>query len=200
MDTQLLASAAPSWPTVAVAAAIIVLAGLSEGLGSRGVILLFNRIALLRVVLNLALSALLYLLSALLWVAALWMLAALAFHDIGSLGQAFVAISAAYVPLLLGALVLLPYVGPLIGRGLHLWSLLVALTAISATFSLPPWQAVLCALLGWLLLQGVHWLLGVPAARLGRRVWQLSTGHAAQLGVADLPLVIPGYAPPTGKP
>lgn len=194
MDTQLVTGL----PAVALATAVIFLAGLSEGLGRQGVILLVNRITPLRVALNLALTALLYLLSALLWVALLWLVAALAFHDAGSLRQAFVTISAAYLPLLLGALALLPYFGPLIGSCLHLWSLLSALAAIRTTFQLPLWQSILCALLGWLLLQGLRWTLSAPAAALSRRLWQLSTGHAAQLGVADLSLVIPGYAPPDG--
>jgi hypothetical protein len=198
MDTQFLARAIPAWPTVMLAIAIIFLAGLSEGLGLQGVILLVNRISPLRVALNLIISALLYLLSALLWVTVLWLVAALAFHDASSLRQAFVTISAAYIPLLLGALALLPYFGPLIRRGLHLWSLLAALTAISTSFQLPLGQSTLCALLGWLLLQGLRWTLSAPTAVLSRRLWQLSTGHTAQLGVADLPLVIPGYTPPEG--
>ncbi|MEI6776249.1 MAG: hypothetical protein WCK70_05080 [Chloroflexales bacterium] len=194
MDTWLMAG----WPAVALATAVIFLAGLSEGLGRQGVILLVNRVTPLRVALNLALTALLYLLSALLWVAVLWLVAALTFHDAGSLRQAFVTISTAYLPLLLGALALLPYFGPLIRRCLHLWSLLAALAAISSTFGLSLGQSILCALLGWLLLQGLRWTLSAPAAVFSRKLWQMSTGHAAQLGVADLPLVIPGYAPPDG--
>jgi hypothetical protein len=194
MGTQLIAGG-PDWLTVAVATAMIFLAGLSEGLGSQGVILLVNRIPPLGVALNLAISAFLYLLSALLWVAVLWLVAVLAFHEVGSLRQAFVAISAAYVPLLLGALALLPYFGPLIRRSLHLWSLLVALAAIRTTFQLPLGHAIVCALLGWLLLQSLRWTIHTPTAVLSRQLWQISTGHAVQLGLAEIPLVIPGYGP-----
>lgn len=192
MNIRLLAD---SWLAVALALVIIFLAGLSEGLGSQGVILLINRIPPLRFMLNLALNALLFVLSALLWVALLWLVATLAFHDTGSLRQAFVTISAAYVPLLLGALTLLPYFGPLISQCLHLWSLLAALAAIRTTFHLPLGQSILCALLGWLLLQALRWTVRTPAAVLSRQLWQFSTGHTVQLSLADLPQVIPGYAP-----
>ncbi|MGB9634650.1 MAG: hypothetical protein ACPL8I_15025 [Chloroflexaceae bacterium] len=58
---------------VAAASLLIFLAGLSEGIGTQGVTLLMSRITPLRFVLGLLASALLYVLSAVIWMWALWL-------------------------------------------------------------------------------------------------------------------------------
>lgn len=182
---------------MAAATALIFLAGLSDGAGTRGVVLLINRITPAAFLLGLLASALLFLLSAALWVWGVWLAATGLFGVDEPLGLFFIGVSAAYGPLLLGALALLPLVGPLIRLLLRLWSFAIALGAL-ASLGLTLWQAALCALLGSLLVAGAGWLLGEPAARLRRRLWAMLTGRPRPLRRDELPRVIPGYGPDDG--
>ncbi|HMQ29253.1 MAG TPA: hypothetical protein PKD53_00935 [Chloroflexaceae bacterium] len=179
---------------LAAATALIFLAGLSEGAGTRGVVLLVNRITPAAFLLSLLASALLFLLSAALWVWGLWLAATGLFGVAVPLALFFIGVSAAYGPLLLGALALLPLVGPLIRQLLRLWSFAIALGAL-ASLGLTLWQATLCALLGALLVAGAGWLLGEPAATLGGRLWATLTGRPRPLRRDELPRVVPGYGP-----
>lgn len=175
------------------AALLIFLAGLSEGLGSQGVVLLVNRISPVGFVLGLVASALLFLLSAAIWVAGLWFAFEAFFGVTVPLRFFFVTVSVAYAPLLLGALSLIPVVGPLIGWMLRLWSFGVALAAISAATELGLWQAAAGALLGSLLVEGARWLLSEPARAYGRSIFTFATGRPRLIRRRELPEVIPGY-------
>lgn len=175
------------------AALLIFLAGLSEGLGSQGVVLLVNRLSPLGFAAGLAASALLFLLSAAVWVAGLWLAFEAFFGVAVPLRAFFVTASAAYAPLLLGALGLLPVIGPLIGWLLRLWSFGVALAAIAAVTGLGLWQAAAGALLGSLLVEGARWLLSEPARDLGRGLLTAVTGRPRLLPRREPPEVIPGY-------
>jgi hypothetical protein len=177
------------------AATLIFLAGLSEGAGTRGVVLLVNRITPFAFALSLLASALLFLLSAALWVWGIWLVATNLFGLDVHLGLFFVAVSAAYAPLLLSALALLPMLGPLIRWALRLWSFVVALGSL-ASLGLSLWQAALCAACGALLVAGAGWLLSEPAAYLWGRLWGRSYPRSRARFLRDeLPYVIPGYAP-----
>ncbi len=184
---------------LAAAATLIFLAGLSDGVATRGVVLLVNRITPAAFVLGLLAAALLFLLSAALWVWGIWLAATNLFGLAAPLEYVFAAVSAAYGPLLLSALALLPLVGPLIRWLLRLWSFVVALGAL-ASLGLALWQAALCAACGTLLVVGAGWLLSEPVAFFVGRLWSALTRHPYPRGRdraerADLPYVIPGYAP-----
>lgn len=179
---------------LAAATALIFLAGLSEGVGTRGVVLLINRITRAGFVVSLLASALLFLLSATVWMWGIWLAATGLFGIDAPLPLFFIAVSAAYSPLLLGALALIPLAGGLIRVLLRLWSFVIAL-GVMASLGLGLWQAALCAAFGTLLVVGAGWLLGEPAAYLGERIWALLTGRPRPLRREELPRVIPGYEP-----
>lgn len=166
---------------------IIFLAGLSVGLGSQSVVLLVNRVTPIRFAINLLLSAAIYLAGALIWMASIWLIGRYVFATTIPFIQVVAAVSLAYVPLLYAALVLLPYIGPAIGVLLELWSLVIAVTAVGVAYQLPAWKALLCVVLGWLLLLLARFLLGRPAARLDHWLWTVTTGHPERLAVGQLP-------------
>jgi|GEM_PF-1225091 hypothetical protein len=180
---------------IAAATLLIFLAGLSEGVGTQGVTLLMSRITPLRFALGLLASALLYVLSAVIWMWALWLAMRALFGAAVPLRLFFVTVSAAYGPLLLGALALLPLVGPAIRWGLRLWSFSIALASIVAVTGLTHWQAAAGALVGTLLMEGARWLLSEPAEAIARRIWALTTGKPHLVRREELPQVIPGYEP-----
>jgi hypothetical protein len=187
-------------PQAAGAAALLIfLAGLSDGVGSQGVVLLINRISPLRFMVGLAASALLFLLSAALWMAGLWLAFGALYRVVIPLSAFFVAVSAAYAPLLLGALGLLPVVGRGIVWLLRLWSFAAAVAAIGAVTGLGLGQAALGALLGSLLVEAARWPLGEPARAFGERLLAAATGRPRLLKRHELPDVIPGYEPAEGR-
>lgn len=195
MNIRILSGEPGEAAALTAAAIIVFLAGLSEGLGTQGVVLMINRITPLRFVINLLLAAVLALISALIWVGALWVATELLFSVRLPLARFFIAVSPAYVPLLLGALTLLPYIGPLIRWVLRLLSFVISLLSIRLTTGLDLWQTTLGAVTGWLIYTLLLTLLSDPVTRAGRWLWALSTGKPQRLGRADLPQVIPGYEP-----
>lgn len=187
MDTLL----APHGLTAA--AMLLILAGLSDGLGTRAVVLLINRITPLAFVLSLLASALLFAAGALLWMWGAWVAATQLFGVDDSLANFTRSLSLAYAPFLFGALALLPMIGPGIRWVLRLWSFLAGL-GLLMLLGLGLWQALLCALCGTLLVVGVEWLFSEPAAFVGHWLWAALAGRPRPLRTR-LPRVIPGYAP-----
>jgi hypothetical protein len=178
---------------LATAAALLLLAGLSDGMGTRAVVLLINRITPLAFMVSLLASALLFLAGAALWIWGAWLAATNLFGVEDTLSHFFIVLSFAYAPFLFSALALLPLLGPAIRWALRLWSFLAGLSLL-VLLGLNLWQALLCAAGGALLVLGVSWLFSEPAAFVARRLWAVLTGHPRPLH-SHLPRVIPGYAP-----
>ena len=179
---------------VPVAVFLVFLAGIADGLGTRTVVLLVNRILPTTFILSLLASALLFLLSAVLWILGVWFFATEFFGMVDALPDFFIGMSLAYFPFLFSVLALLPLLGPPIRWVLRLLSFAIALWVL-VMLGLALWQAVLCAIFGELLLVGIGWLFGEPAARLRARAWAALAGKPQPLHSDELPRVIPGFAP-----
>lgn len=181
------------WQTLVVQGAglTILLAGISDGLGSQSIVLLVNRITPLRFALNMLLSVALYFLSALAWMTAIWLATDLVLQGHSPLPQVIGAVSLAYIPLWLSALALIPYLGQAIGLLLNAWSLAIALAAVSLVFQLGLIEALVGTAVGWLPLLLVRYLLGRPGDRLGHWLWAITTGSDRRIDLASLPLTLP---------
>ena len=179
------------WQTLFVqgAALTIVLAGLSDGLGTQSIVLLVNRITPLRFAINLVLSIMLYVLGALAWMAAIWLATRVVLRDDVPLPQVIGAVSLAYIPLWFSALALIPYLGQAIGLILNGWSLVIALFAVSQVFQFGLVQALAGTALGWLSMLLARAVVSRPAARLDRWLWAITTGRDTRIDVDHLPLV-----------
>jgi hypothetical protein len=178
------------WQTLFAQGAVltIVLAGLSDGLGTQSIVLLVNRIRPLRFAINLVLSIVLYALSALAWMAAIWLATRIALRDDVPLVQVIGAVSLAYIPLWFSALALIPYLGQAISPLLNGWSLLIALLAVSQVFQFGLIQALAGTALGWLSMLLVRAVVSRPAARLDHWLWAITTGRDTHIDIANLPL------------
>ena len=175
------------------AALLLILAGLSDGLGTRAVVLLINRITPISFAVTLLASALFFLAGAGLWIWGAWLAAVELFGIHDPLAHFFVVLSFAYAPFLLGALALLPLFGPAIRWLLRLWSFLLGL-GLLILLGLNPWQALLCAACGTLLVVGIEWLFDEPGALLANRMWAALAGRRRPLR-AHVPHIVPGYEP-----
>jgi hypothetical protein len=179
---------------LSTAAVLIFLAGLSDGVGTRTSVLLLNRIAPAAFVLSLLVSALLFLLSAAIWIWGVWLAATQLFGLENALPDFFYGISVAYTPFLFSALALLPLVGPLLRSLLRLWSFAIGF-GVLLSLGLAPWQAILSAVAGALLVNLASWVLSEPATALWRRIWAVVVRSPYPSANNSLPRVIPGYAP-----
>ncbi len=179
------------WQTLFVqgAALTIVLAGLSDGLGTQSIVLLVNRITPLRFAINLVLSIMLYVLGALAWIAAIWLATRVVLRDAMPLPQLIGAVSLAYVPLWFSVLALIPYLGQAISPLLNGWSLVLALFAVRQVFQVGLLQALAGTVLGWLSMLLVRAVVSQPAARLDHWLWAITTGRDTRIDVDHLPLM-----------
>jgi len=179
------------WQTLFVqgAALTIVLAGLSDGLGTQSIVLLVNRITPLRYALNLLLSVALYVLGALAWMAAIWLATRVVLRDDVPLPQVIGAVSLAYIPLWFSVLALIPYLGQAIGPILNGWSLVIALFAVSMVFQVGLIQALVGTALGWLSMLLVRAILSRPATRLDHWLWAITTGRDTRIDIDNLALI-----------
>jgi hypothetical protein len=173
------------------ATALLILAGLSDGMGTRAPVLLINRIKPFAFVVTLLVSALFFGGGAALWIWGAWLAATELFGIHDKLAHFFVVLSVAYAPFLFSALALLPLFGPAIRWLLRIWSFLLGL-GLLILLELNVWQALLCAACGALLVAGVEWLLSEPGAFLANRMWATAAGRPRPLR-PHIPRVVPGY-------
>jgi hypothetical protein len=160
-----------------VVVALAVLAGGSL-LAGQSVILFVNRLRPGRFVFSLAFHGAIFALELAFWAATVWLCACLLFGSNQPIAVALRIVGLGSAPLLFGILVAVPYLGTPIAWGLRIWSLLVMLMLVRATFGYAIWQALLCAALGWLLIQATTHLAGRPLAALRDWLWRVATGTA----------------------
>jgi hypothetical protein len=161
-----------------IAVIVILLAGLSQGIG-QGIVLFLNRVSPIRFVLSLGIAALLFVFSTGFWVFSVWIVSHYVYGADASFIKVFRVLGLAYTPLLWSFLVALPYLGVPIEVLLSIWSLLAFVRGFSVVTALDRWQVMGSAILGWFVLQIMQRTIGRPAIALGR--WVSDTVAGAPL-------------------
>jgi hypothetical protein len=170
----------------AIAITIAVLAGVSTLIGN-SVVLFINRVRGWRFAVTLLLNGvamvLLYIVQAL-------VIVLVAPPIVGSDGPGTwivvrsVMLSSA--PLVFGFLVLIPYLGPAIGRVLQAWSVVALWAVVAVVFVTDVGHALVVTLIGWGVMQLASWGLSRPMKWIGDRIWQLVSGRPSMLSGTDL--------------
>ena len=145
----------------ALVAAVVVLAGVSEALG-QSVVLFASRVKKRRFVLSLLFSASVYTFSFFFLSLSVWLVGSQVFDREVAFGTVVRAVGLGYAPYLFSFFILAPYFGNPIGLLLSVWSLIAVVRGVQVVLDLGTWQALLCAFLGWLLLQVVQRTVGRP--------------------------------------
>lgn len=164
---------------------ILFLSGLSLTVGE-SIVLFANQVSWPRFVLSVVLSATLLMLSVVLWAGSIWVIAGLLFQAERPFGDLLIIVSFSYAPLMLGFLVLLPYLGNIILHLLNIWTFLATLAAVAFVYQFGFWQALTCTALGWVSLELLTRLPVVNISRLDSLLWRLSTGKPRALSVEDI--------------
>lgn len=158
---------------------ILFLGGLSITLG-QSVVLFANRISRSRFAISLVASALLLVVGVVFWALSIWAIAAFVLDEQRPIAAVLTVVGLSYAPFLFGFLVLLPYAGNILDNVLHIWVFLGTLVGVSVLFGFSLWQALICCLLGWILLEVVSRFATQAIEAAEDWVWRISTGTPAE--------------------
>lgn len=180
--------------------AIAVLGGASLLL-DQSVILFVNRVSPGRFLFSLFMNGVVFTLSLMIWALAIWLTGRLLFpNDIPFLTVLrLVGLGAA--PYVFGFLVLLPYAGNFIGRVLSVWSFLVVLAGLTTLAAGNFGAALVCTVIGWVIITVMSATIGRPIINARNRVWKRLTGADMDVTVQDIltQFATDDRTPPTPK-
>jgi hypothetical protein len=182
-----------------IAVIVILLAGLSQGIG-QVIVLFLNQVKPIRFVLSLGIAALLFVFSTGFWVLSVWAVSHFIYGSDASFLKVFRVLGLAYAPLLWSFMVALPYLGVPIDVLLSIWSLLAFVRGFSVVTDLDRWQVLGSAILGWFVLQIMQRTIGRPAVALGRWVSDAVAGTPLVTDLRQLEQTVQsGFAEFTGE-
>jgi hypothetical protein len=162
------------------ALAILFLSGVSVTLG-QSVVLFANRIGRRRFILSLVVFAAMFVLGVAIWAASIWLISDLVFDAQQPFSHVITAVALGYAPYLFGFLILLPYLGNIINVALRIWVFLVVLVAVGVLYQFNLWEALVAAVLGWILIELVTHLKFLHTEQLEDWVWRITTGTRQEL-------------------
>lgn len=146
---------------------LLFLAGISMTLG-QCVVLLANKVKPVRFIASLIFSGIIFIITILIWAAVYKMLDFLLKGSSTSFLQMLRVISLALAPYILGIFILLPYAGSFLEHVFDIWAFLALAVAIAVTLHFSALQALLFALLAWLIIQTLKFTIGRPVIALQR--------------------------------
>ncbi|WP_416675955.1 YIP1 family protein [Egbenema bharatensis] len=164
---------------------VLLLAGLSQAI-AQSIVLFVNQVKPLRFVLSLGIAAILFAISTAFWVLSVWGVSHVLFGADTAFGTVFRVLGLAYAPLLWSFLIAMPYLGVPIGVVLSIWSLLAFVRGFDVVTGLGRWQALWCAILGWIVFQIMQRTIGRPAAALSQWLSNAVAGKPLITNIQEL--------------
>lgn len=164
---------------------IVFLAGASTLLGQSAV-LFINRVRKSRFVFSLVLNGIIFIVSYMVWGVIVWLIGSLLFKTDPSLLPFLRTVGLSTAPLIFGFFILIPWMGPFIGKVLNVWSLLIMLAIVRFNFGIGFWGAALCVGLGWLASLALNNTIGKPIVALRNRMWKRVTGSPLDASAQEI--------------
>jgi hypothetical protein len=130
---------------------ILLLGTLSDVLGDSP-LLFINKMRRRRFAAAVGIEAVLSVVRVAIWILSFWILITVLNLGSVSLTTVVLVVGLGYAPMLLSILVLIPFLGPLIGRVLHAWTLVTILASIAVAANSSPWQVLAPGLVAVLLI------------------------------------------------
>lgn len=193
LDPAAFQAARSGWEGLLLSMTLLLLGGASDTLG-QVVVLVANRVRPLRFLLSVFLAGVALSAGVAWWTLSVWILAGGLFGAWIPLPELLAVIALCHVPLLLGFLELVPWLGYLLYHGLRLWIFLDTVAALNFTLGLPVWQAAACSAAGWGFTTSLSHLRIAPLQGV---LWRLATGLPEQRSVEALVAAFvadPGWA------
>ena len=164
---------------------IIFLAGVSTLIG-QSVVLFLNRVRRERFYFSMVLNGLMFIISYLVWGAVIYITGRVLFREDVTFGEMFRLVGLSTAPLIFGFFVLIPWMGPFLGKVLNVWSFLILINIVQFEFNSGFWGALLCVGLGWLLMNLINNTIGRPVIAIRNRIWQRVTGSSLDATAQDI--------------
>lgn len=176
----------------AIIRGIVFLAGVSMLLG-QSLMLFVNRVRRGRFLLSLVINGIVFLITYAVWGICVALIAWLMF-DVTLAGLVIVVflVGLSTAPLIFGFLILIPYMGPAIGKVLNVWQLLIMTAAVQFSFDVGFIQAAVCVGLSWLLMLVMSNTIGIPVVKLRNFVYRKVTGSDLDATTQDILLEYSG--------
>lgn len=174
-----------------VVAGIVFLAGASTLLGHSAV-LFINRVRKSRFVISLITNGLVFVVSYIVWGLIVWLVGRILFGIDPPWGQFVRMVGLSTAPLVFGFLVLIPWMGPFVGKVLNVWSMLILIAIVEHQFKIGFWGAVVCVGLGWLASLALTNTIGRPLAAFRNKLFQKVSGSKLDSTADDILLQFSG--------
>jgi hypothetical protein len=158
-----------------VALITVTLAGVASAFG-QSVVLFINRVSPRRFITTVLIASCIYVASYLLWTLSIWGISNLFFDNHISFAKTARAVGLGYAPQLFAFLVFVPFLGLVLDYLLRMWTLLAVMMGVHVVLALPMWQAFVCCVLGYLVLEVARRTLGYPLIGLINRLKAYVTG------------------------
>ncbi len=172
---------------LSMAATVAFVGGVSLLLG-QSVILFANRVRPPRFFASLLLNGLLYVGNLLVWAWAVRAVARLLLEVRIPPSESITLMFLAAAPMIFGFLILMPYLGPFVGRLLSVWSFLITYQLVALVYGIGWWDALWVVGAGWLLTLLFSNTVGWPLTAFFRRLRNWVAG--VNLGASTDELVL----------
>ena len=164
---------------------VILLSGASVLLGQSAV-LFINRVRRGRFIFSLALNGVMYVISYFVWGLTITVIGRLLFEFDPEHGAIVRMVGLSTAPLIFGFFILIPWMGPFIGRVLNVWGFLILVTVVQYGFQVGLISALVCVGLGWLAMMLLNNLVGRPVIAVRNKMWQKVAGSSLDASAQDL--------------
>lgn len=168
-----IATTIPQGPAFALA--LVLLAGLSQGIG-QSIILFLNQVKPARFAVSLLINAVLFTFGFLALVLSTWLVTLPPWSTTVPFNALVTVLGLSYAPMLFSFLGALPYLGLPIINVLSVWHLLAMVVGFGAIARLPVSNALGYVVFGWIVLQVLQNTIGRPVAKLGKRIANQAAG------------------------
>lgn len=164
---------------------IVFLSGASVLIG-QSVVLFVNRVRRGRFIFSLALNGMMYVISYFVWGLTISVIGRLLFEFDPGLWAIVRMVGLSTAPLIFGFFILIPWMGPFIGRILNVWGFLILVSVVEFGFQVGLIGALVTVGLGWLAMMLLNNLVGKPIVAMRNKMWQKVAGTTLDASSQDL--------------
>ena len=164
---------------------VVFLAGASTLLG-QSVVLFVNRVRRGRFVLSLVFNGIIFIVSYFVWGLTIAVIGQLLFPDELSVWGVVRMVGLSTAPLIFGFFILIPWMGPFIGKLLNIWGFLILVSVVEFGFNVGLIRALIVVGIGWLLMTLLTNYVGKPVIALRNKIWHMVAGTTLDVDTQDL--------------
>jgi len=164
---------------------VVFLAGASVLLG-QSVVLFVNRVRRGRFLFSLLLNGIMYVISYFVWGVTISAIGRFLFEFAPGPWAIVRMVGLSTTPLIFGFFILIPWMGPFIGKILNIWGFLILVSVVQFGFQVGLIGALVTVGLGWLAMILLNNLVGKPIAAMRNRIWRKVAGTTLDATAQDL--------------